>query len=238
VRGNLAPSPKSPRPITQGRVSAKVVVGRRNQLRHSAVWIWPRAQSGPNHQEAHTCTFPRRARANARLVASSGPTEVRACSHNQGAADVRSVRNSGARADGLTRCSKALYSITSLAQASNGRLMSALKRPADLAMAYALFGLGPRSASGQVNLTEAFIALAGSTAPSSVKASVPFRNAGHWMESFPRVPWRRCTGVLQFQGSSHRQASPRAPNNRPWSSMGLGQENRISHRSRNESRLV
>jgi hypothetical protein len=34
------------------------------------------------------------------------------------------------------------YSITSLARASNGRLMSGLRLPADAAMAYALFALG------------------------------------------------------------------------------------------------
>ena len=53
---------------------------------------------------------------------------------------------------GLMRCSKAAYSITSLARAS--RLLSGLQLPADAAMAYALFGLGPRSASGKVNLKE------------------------------------------------------------------------------------
>jgi hypothetical protein len=47
---------------------------------------------------------------------------------------------------------KALRSITSLARASNGRLMSGLRLPADATMAYALFGLGSRSASGKVNL--------------------------------------------------------------------------------------
>ena len=46
---------------------------------------------------------------------------------------------------GLMRCSKAPYSITSLARASNGRLMSGLQLPADAAMAYALFGLGPEA---------------------------------------------------------------------------------------------
>jgi hypothetical protein len=42
-----------------------------------------------------------------------------------------------------------------------------------------------------VNLKEAFIAFGNSIVRSIVTASALFRNAGHRMESFPRMPWTR-----------------------------------------------
>jgi hypothetical protein len=113
-----------------------------------------------------------------------------------------------------------------------------LQLPADAAMASRHSCLSPRSASGKANLKEAFITFGDSTVRSILTALAPYRNAGHRMESFPRMPWIRCTGVRQFRGSPDHQASLRAPNNRPWSLMDLGQESRIWHRSQNESRLV
>src|ERR1017187_9142235 len=51
--------------------------------------------------------------------------------------------------------------------------------------------LGARSASGKVNVKEAFIAFGNSIVRAIVTASAPFRNAGHRMELFPRMPWTR-----------------------------------------------
>jgi hypothetical protein len=80
--------------------------------------------------------------------------------------------------------------VTSLARASNGRLMSGLRLPADAAIASALFGLGKkRIRKGEPK--EAFIAFGNSIARSIVTASAPFRNAGHRMELFPSMPWTR-----------------------------------------------